>query len=349
MENRTIIDRKTGEKHDLYSLEAVRMLFPGFEKGERIAFINAHDDDALAGVPMTICNLIEQYDVDAHFLILSDGRNGFDPVATLNNNPWLIPQWHAKYTRPNLNVSKDFNLEKDIFMRYIGNLSMEEILKEMKSNGQYKSEISKLMFDYIAGIRKRETIEGYSVLGVPRENLHYYTYDGIHTIPDYDIVQFQGYTAGQSDRHKSLNVGIMQWLPKTLRELKPSRVLALNVGDPHPDHQLAAQLALNGTRRALGNLWHLGEPIKIKPSAEGTLGLYYMIFELMPEHMGKPRYIFQGTDEDVEIKKEAFSKFKSQSMSLACQMSMPDIKQEYFHPFPSLQKDITAVAGYHIF
>lgn len=114
----------------------------------------------------------------------------------------------------------------------------------------------------IAGVRRRETLESFRLLGVPEENVLFLGY------PDCDLNRWCGHRpAKEGDPGVIADyLGLQNGYVYALRKAIPTRVFLPTNADLHPDHILAAREFMICLFHAQGAIWpELGAPIPTVP------------------------------------------------------------------------------------
>jgi LmbE family N-acetylglucosaminyl deacetylase len=340
-----IADITQGGKPIFLNETTIDVLFPGFRPGqETVAYVCAHDDDALAGHAILMKYLVA-FGADVNVLVLTNGSQGFSPENVVKNYPELMLSVKRQILRSD-------SSDEDLIAR----------LKQTNGVYDYPSrvvEAAKILQREIGELRRAEAAFGYGVMGVPLNNIYFYTHKG-KTIDDLNMNPYNCLTLPDGEP------GLSSWLISTLRKIGATRVLAINPGDGHKDHKIASELAYVDSLRATSNLLHLGVPARLEGSArekqygtpgQRTHGNYYVVYEGLPEGVGEsienivvenksngvstlrnlaarvPRFAIIGTDEDADLKAKALYEFKTQPGLVPVYRMMPDERFEFMEPF----------------
>jgi len=121
----------------------------------------------------------------------------------------------------------------------------------------------------IVEIRRRETLESFSILGVPESNVTYIGY------PDGGLVPYIGRRLARTgEQGLEGHVGLQNAFTYYLRKFRPSRVFVPTHTDLHPDHQITNSELMISLFHASGAIWpELGPPLKPFPKL-GELAVY---------------------------------------------------------------------------
>ncbi|MBN2583560.1 MAG: PIG-L family deacetylase [Planctomycetes bacterium] len=155
--------------------------------------------------------------------------------------------------------------------------------------------------DSISDIRRRETFAAYTLLGVPKENIHWLgfpdcqlsRYSGRRLATQDDAVQSHGYT------------GMQHTFTELLRKVRPNQVFLPTVADLHPDHRIVHSEMLISCFHAMGAIWpELGEPLTAVP--------YIHELAVYCNFPSPPRLRIYAPAAAMKRKLKAIGKFKSQ-------------------------------------
>jgi LmbE family N-acetylglucosaminyl deacetylase len=116
--------------------------------------------------------------------------------------------------------------------------------------------------DSISDIRRRETFAAYTLLGVPKENIHWLGF------PDCQLARYSGRRAATPDDAVQSHgyTGMQHTFTELLRQVRPNQVFLPTVADLHPDHRMVHNELLISCFHATGAIWpELGEPLKSVP------------------------------------------------------------------------------------
>ena len=117
--------------------------------------------------------------------------------------------------------------------------------------------------DTIKQVRKEETRESFSFLGMPENNLYQFDYD------DGDLTQQTGrrFADDPNDtRAIARAIGLQNTITWLLRKVRPTRVFMPNRLDLHPDHRAVNTELIISIFHAQGQIWpELGAPIPVIP------------------------------------------------------------------------------------
>ncbi len=113
----------------------------------------------------------------------------------------------------------------------------------------------------IAEIRRKETYEGFRILGVRKENIHWLGY------PDCRLTLFQGRRpAGAGEPQSHGFTGLQNSLTEVLRQVRPNQVFLPTLADLHPDHRIVHSELMISIFHAAGAIWpELGKPLARVP------------------------------------------------------------------------------------
>ena len=157
--------------------------------------------------------------------------------------------------------------------------------------------------DVITEIRRKETYESFSLLGVPQQNIHYVGY------PDGGLTMLCGRRKAQpNDEVKSIEgyVGLQNAFTYHLRHLRPMRVFVPTSADLHPDHQVTHNELMICLFHAAGTIWpELGEPLADAPKVY-ELAVYC-------DFPAPPQLQIQTGGEPFEKKLASIAAFRSQT------------------------------------
>ena len=158
----------------------------------------------------------------------------------------------------------------------------------------------------IVGIRKRETIAAYGVLGIPKEKIHFLGF------PCSQMLPYQGrIRALKRDCRSPLTIqgaiGLQNSFTYLLRKIRPTIVIVPHSGDYHPDHKTTHAELLISIFHAMGDIWpELGPKLENVPTLWESV--VYCNYEGAP-----PNLHIRSLDRSAfETKMEAIGKFASQ-------------------------------------
>ena len=116
--------------------------------------------------------------------------------------------------------------------------------------------------DSIAEIRRKETLECYKTLGVPKSNIICLGF------PDCQLASYRGRSPAKPDDAAAVNgfSGLQNAFTFHLRRIKPTQCFLPTWNDLHPDHRIVYEEFLISLFHAAGNIWpELGEPLSKVP------------------------------------------------------------------------------------
>ena len=155
--------------------------------------------------------------------------------------------------------------------------------------------------DSISEIRRKETYESFSSLGVPEENIVWMGF------PDARLQYYSGRRDAKPDDTTAIEgyVGLQNSFTKLLREISPTQCFLPTSTDLHPDHKIVHEEFLISLFHSAGNIWpELGKPIEKVPYVH-EMGVYC-------DFPTAPNLRMQTPHEYLEKKLDAIAAFKSQ-------------------------------------
>ena len=154
--------------------------------------------------------------------------------------------------------------------------------------------------DNIIDIRKKETLEGYAILGIGPERILRLEY------PDANLGNFRGRYSANTDNilNNSGFGGLLNSLVFQIRKINPTHVFINTCFDPHPDHKVVAEEATWACLLSSENIWpELGDSC-------ATLDIiFYAVYRGFAE---QPSLQLSAINQHLEKKLESISAWKSQ-------------------------------------
>lgn len=151
----------------------------------------------------------------------------------------------------------------------------------------------------IGEIRRRETIESFSVIGV--NDVTWLNF------PDCNLTPFLGRRLASGEEPGAIAgyIGLQNSYTCELRRRRPTRLFLASGNDLHPDHKIVYQEARISLYHAAGAIWpDLGRPITELPTVY-ELPIYCDL-------PAEPRFRIVGTSAGLEAKLRAIAAYRSQ-------------------------------------
>ncbi len=155
--------------------------------------------------------------------------------------------------------------------------------------------------DTISEIRREETYNSLSILGVRRENIIWLNF------PDSRLNDYRGRIAADPDEPTAVEgfVGLQNSFTYWIRKIAPTQCFLPTSTDLHPDHKIVHEEFLISLFHSAGNIWpELGEPVKKVPYIH-EMGVYCDF----PE---PPNLRIQTPESFLEKKLQSIAAFESQ-------------------------------------
>ena len=155
--------------------------------------------------------------------------------------------------------------------------------------------------DSIAEIRRKETLECYKTLGVPKSNIICLGF------PDCQLASYRGRSPATPDDPAAVNgfSGLQNAFTFHLRRIKPTQCFLPTWNDLHPDHRIVYEEFLISLFHAAGNIWpELGEPLSKVP--------YVNTYAVYCDFASPPTLRMRTPASYLENKLKAIAAFRSQ-------------------------------------
>lgn len=154
--------------------------------------------------------------------------------------------------------------------------------------------------DSIVDVRRKETFESFSILNLPKENIHFANF------PDCDLNSYIGRRrAQQGDPSIEGHTGLQNAFTYFLRKINPKRIFLPTGADLHPDHKIVYQEVLISLFHASGNIWP-----ELGPVMDHTPFAYeFMVYCDFPE---SPEIKVEADDELFKKKLDGILAYRSQ-------------------------------------
>ena len=155
--------------------------------------------------------------------------------------------------------------------------------------------------DNIAEIRRKETLECYKTLGVPKSNIICLGF------PDCQLASYRGRSSAKPDDAAAVNgfSGMQNAFTSHLRQIKPTQCFLPTWNDLHPDHRIVYEEFLISLFHAAGNIWpELGEPLSKVP--------YVNTYAVYCDFVSPPTLRMHTPMSYLENKLKAIAAFRSQ-------------------------------------
>jgi len=155
--------------------------------------------------------------------------------------------------------------------------------------------------DSIAEIRRKETLECYKTLGVPKSNIICLGF------PDCQLASYRGRSPAKPDDAAAVNgfSGLQNAFTFHLRRIKPTQCFLPTWNDLHPDHRIVYEEFLISLFHAAGNIWpEMGEPLNKVP--------YVNTYAVYCDFASPPTLRMRTPASYLENKLKAIAAFRSQ-------------------------------------
>lgn len=155
--------------------------------------------------------------------------------------------------------------------------------------------------DRIAEIRRKETLECYKALGVPKSNIVCLSF------PDCQLVTNRGRSPAKENDPAAINgfSGLQNAFTFHLRKIRPTQCFVPTWNDLHPDHRIVYEEFLISLFHAAGNIWpELGEPLSKVP--------YVNTYAVYCDFAAPPTLRMRTPASYLENKLKAIGAFRSQ-------------------------------------
>jgi len=154
----------------------------------------------------------------------------------------------------------------------------------------------------ITDIRRNETFEAYSTLGVAGENIHWLGF------PDCRLTEYQGRRKARQNDAAAIQgyTGLQNSFTHLLRKVRPTQIFVPTDADLHPDHRIVHQELMISIFHACGDIWpELGNKLDYLPHVS-EIAVYC-------DFPSPPQLRITAPQAMLETKLEAIACFSSQT------------------------------------